>query len=945
MLLRTCAALLLALSFIVSPVSPALAQANGTPITGRILETSAGLPVTGAEVQLRRGETAVQKTTTASDGSFSFAPVAPGNYALFIRANGYQSELVNNLIVEAGEPSLQLQTALIPQTRGLKQIAVTSASARGSLNTSATINSNLDPSIITDQNFQRAGDALSTLPFVTASTSSSLGDDESLSLRGFDPTESVTLLDGHPIGPIGAHGNAYDFQLSQFWGFGNTSVIYGSGAAGLYAVPSLAGAINFETINPTAQQHFTITQAYGDLGHQMTGLSLTNTIGRIGYALAYGVDGTSGMVDGIVPQTNLLNGGQSRCPGSPSAAVYIPLINNPGSALYGTSLPPTIEAGDQAACAYNVTGDYLSRNFVGKIVGQIAARTQLTATVYNASIWADSTGNGDTDFEPYPVQLAAAQGAIANAPSGQGVNFGLASGGSTTCGSGYLAALSDAPGGFSCLTPQQYAQDFSGPSGGGLDRYHAATNQDYDLRLTQGIGPGNLIVDGYVDNYTFVNQKGPLNAYVQANSYLDDYFTHGGVAQYELAIGKNDISLGYSTLHQLYQNNRGGSFSIVPIGATSPVSVEFGPPDQSDEITENSYFVHDTWTPNERFSVFSDLDVDRSINTATTNLDPRLSLVYRPTRNDVWRVTGGRATSEPDPSLVTGGISPFPPLPASDPSFNPANTCGTSGLVSLTGGASSLTKPESANDLEVALAHRFADQSTLEVDAYDTTELNPIVSAVFPISSLPASEQPSTAYLSTYASELNTICGVTTFTPNSFGVSIPFNSGKAVYKGINLQAKVPLVPGLEIDGNYDIQSAQYQNLQYEILLNNGGLINNMQVEGVPYNQANAGIGYASRTGDWTARFDEHFVSTNNGLNRPSYWYATANASKTVGPITFNLGIYNLFNQNSGQFGLIGLGTEGYYNQYNPAPTAPYQANNEEYFIPVRQISLTTTIRF
>jgi Carboxypeptidase regulatory-like domain/TonB-dependent Receptor Plug Domain len=939
MILRICAALLLACSLV---CTRALAQAPaaGSTISGRILETSAGLPVRDAQVVLQHGPTVVAKTTTSADGSFSFSGVAPGTYSIAISAGGYQPAFVPVLAVEAGQPTVELQTALVPGRTGLREIAVVSAGSHAALQTSATINSNLPPAIILDQNYSRAGDALATLPFVTASTSSSLGDDESLSLRGFDPTESATLLDGHPIGPIGAHGSAYDFQVAQFYGFSNVGVIYGSGADGLYAVPVLAGAINFETINPTAQQHFSVTQGYGDLGHAMTGVTLSDTVGHVGYAFAYGVNGTNGELTGNILQSNLLNGGQSRCPNDPSAQAYLPLINSSGGTFNGGSLPPSIAAGDQAACNYNVTGDYLQRNFVGKVVGQLGPRTTLTATVYSASIYADSTGNGDTDYEPYPVQLASANGAVSGGP----VNFQLPSGATTTCTGATLAALSNATGGFSCLTPQQYAADFYGPSGGGLDRYHAAVNQDYDLRLTQGIGPGNLILDGYIDNYTFVNQKGPQDEYVQAASYLDDYLTHGGVIRYDYARGKNDLSLGFSSLHQLYQNNSGASYPITPIGTTSPTFISFGPFDQSDEITENSYFAHDTWTPNDRFSVFADLDVERSFNTATTNLDPRLSFVYRPTTSDVWRITGGRATSEPDPSLVTGGITFSPPV-ASNPSFNPANTCGTSGLVSLGGGSSSLVKPESGNDLEVALAHRFASQATLEIDGYDTTELNPIISGVFPLSVVPAGELPSAAYFNSYAGVLNTTCGVTTYNANSFGVSIPFNAGKAVYKGLNLQTKIPIVRGLEIDGNYAMQSAQYQDLQDGILALNGGLINGAQMYGVPVSSANAGIGYSSRFGAWTARIDEHFVSQNNGYNRPAYWYATANASKTVGPITINLGVFNLFNQNSGQFGLIGLGTQGYYNQFNaPSYANPYNNNNEEYSMPVRQIWMTTTVR-
>jgi outer membrane receptor for ferrienterochelin and colicin len=940
MVLRICAAALLACIFAMSPVL-AQAPAGSTTINGRILETSAGLPVAGAAVELRQGVNVIAKTTTNADGSFSFSGVGPGTYQISITAARYQSAVIPALAIEPGQPSVDVQTALVPGVTGLRQIAVVS-STRGALQTTATVNSNLNPQVITDQNYARAGDALATLPFVTASTSSALGDDLSISLRGFDSSESATLLDGHPIGPTGAHGNAYDYQLAQFWGFANTGVIYGSGATGLYAVPVLAGAVNFETINPTQQPHSSFTQGVGDLGHLLSGIQVTDTIGHVGYALAYGVDGTNGMLTGNILQSNLAAGGQSRCPNNPSWQVYAPLINASTGPLSGGSLPPSIASGDLASCNYNVTGDYLNRNFVGKVVGQITPRTTLTATVYNASMYADSTGNGDTDYEPYQVQLASAQGAVSGGP----VNYTLANGNSTACTGATLAVLSNPlPNAYQCLTPQQYAQDFYGPSGGGLGRYHAAQNQDYDLRLTQGIGPGDLILDGYIDNYTFVNQKGPLNAYIQAASYLDDYFTHGGVVRYEYAKGKNDLAVGFTALHQLFQGNDTAGYPITPIGASAPILVSFGPFTESDTIAQNSYFLHDTWTPNGRFSAFADLNIERSFTTATTNLNPRLSLVYRATSNDVWRVSAGRATSDPDPSLVTGGISFNPPV-ASDPSFNPANTCGTSGLVSLGGGSSTLVKPESANDIELALAHRFQNQATFEVDAYDTTEQNPIISGVFPISTVPAGQVPSASYFQEYANVLNTTCGVSSYNVNSFGVSIPFNSGKAIYKGINLDTKIPIVRGLEVDGNYAMQSAQFQDLQDQILFTNGGLLNGYQMYGVPVNSANAGIGYSSVAGGWTARFDEHFVSENNGFNRPSYWYATANASKTIGPVTFNLGVFNLFNQNSQQFGYIGLGTQGYFNAFNPPDTTnAFNNNNEMYGLPVRQFWLTTTVRF
>ena len=128
---------------------------------------------------------------------------------------------------------------------------------------------------------------------------------------------------------------------------------------------------------------------------------------------------------------------------------------------------------------------------------------------------------------------------------------------------------------------------------------------------------------------------------------------------------------------------------------------------------------------------------------------------------------------------------------------------------------------------------------------------------------------------------------------------------------------------LEIDGNYAMQTAYYSGLSTQILTNNTGLINNQQFYGVPPHTANAGIGYSNKVTQFTARLDTHYVSQNNGLNRPAFRYSTANVSKTVGPLTFKLGVYNVFNQSSGQFGLIGLGTPACFNQYGSPNAIPY----------------------
>jgi outer membrane receptor protein involved in Fe transport len=921
MLSRICAAFLLASSLVVSSAIAQVSLPNANTIEGRILETSAGLPVGGAEVRLLLGSATVDTTTTGPDGTFSFKGVAPGSYTMEISARGYLTTHTQPLPVAAGIGTVEFQTAIAPQTAGLREIANVSVASRTSLSTSATINSNLSPVIIQDQNYIRAGDALGTLPFVTSSTSSSLGDDETLSLRGFDPTESVTMLDGHPIGPIGAYGTAFDYQFAQFWGLSNINVIYGSGAAGLYGVPSLAGAVDFETINPTPQNHVTLIQGYGDLGKAMTGLQYTGTAGRLGFAMAYGVQGTDGEIDQSVTQTGDLAGFEVACPDDPTTAAYAanPTINSGAP-------PPTIKAADEAACDYHVGGAYTNRNIVGKLTYQVDSKTALLVSVWNSSMYAESSGNGDTDDVPYVDALYVANGII----SGGTNNFQLLNGSMTACSSTTIAALSDTPAGYSCLTAKQYAQDFNGPQGAGPDRFHTGLLQDYHARLTRRIGSGTLAFDGFVNNYDYLNIKGLPPAKAEQDTWL----THGASISDEYAGSKSDFSFGVNFLHQLHETNQeNGAIPGLP-------TYIFGPPDYGLFITDTNYFIHENYAPSDRFSLFADLTMDRSQDTSTTNFDPRLSFVFRPTNNDVFRLTGGRATSEPDPSLITGGFTFEVPY-SQNASFNPKQNCVP--LVPLASGASPYVKPESANDVEVALAHRFSNRATIEIDLYDTVEQNPILSAVYPLSIVPASEMPGAAYFNSYITALTNACGAQ-FSLNDFGASAPFNAGHADYRGGVASVNVPITRQFELDGDYVVQSAYYTGLNTEVLENNPSLINNQQFFGVPLHTASLGVGYNNLRGGLTARIDGYYVGINNGFDRPAYYYANANASKTVGPITLNLGIANLFNSAANPYGFFGLGVPTPINQFGSGATALAQGA-EEFGLPYRQIWMTTTFHF
>ncbi len=223
---RVAALLLLAL---LAPSFAAAAPAPGTTISGRILDTQGGLPIPNASVELQRNGVSVASVRTDAAGAFR-TEVSPGTYVVLIRATGYEAtRLSPDLLVTSEAPEVSFQIAISRQRQGLKQIGYVVTGGRTALQTTATINTHIDANVLQSEGFQRMGDVLTTVPGVITSTSSSVGDDMSLSIRGYDPTETATLLDGHPIGPVGAFGGGYNYNVSPFWGLSAADVVSARG--------------------------------------------------------------------------------------------------------------------------------------------------------------------------------------------------------------------------------------------------------------------------------------------------------------------------------------------------------------------------------------------------------------------------------------------------------------------------------------------------------------------------------------------------------------------------------------------------------------------------------------------------------------------------------------------------------------------------------------------
>ncbi len=912
-------AVLLAFASVVfaCPIAAQTPAPRGTTISGRILDAQSGLPVTGAMIELDRNGSKIAMTQTDGNGNFAFAPQPPGIYSFIISGVGYQTSRAPDIVITADEGSIAFQSAIARAAIGLPTIAYVATAGRSSLQTTTTINEHVDTSLLQSENFQRLADVLTTVPGVTTSTSSSAGDDMTLSIRGFNDTETATLLDGHPIGPVGAGGQGYNYNVSPFWGLSGTDVIFGSGATGLFGATTIAGAVDFETVNPTLGNHVSVTQAFGSDNKSMTGILATGTDGRFGYAIAWGSQGTTGNFPGAdITQRALLQ---------------VSVIN-PG---YLTNAPPpdlTRANVFAPVNTYFVSGEYSQKNFLGKLRYDFSPTTHFQVTSYAADDWSSGPGNGDNDFETYPYVLYGAQHVIARGP-----NTILVHGVPQTC-TNSIAVLVDASPGYECMSATQYASNFYGPFGGSIDRWRTLGNQDTDERLTQQFGISQITLEAFQDAYNYNEQKGPgapIDGYGPGPYYLFLFHNRGYLISDEIPMPRNDLSFGYTWLHQSDTN---GSF---PYTLSNGTRFDYFGNNSPLYLATASYFARDTWTPNEKLSVFGTFWLQRSLDTAKTELDPRFTIMYRPDSNDVIRFSTGRSYSEPDPSL----IALQPPVYGAPSSLNcPQSTSGTGALTSVASVANPGLKPETADDLELAYGHRFTMTTSVQADVYQSWESGALLSGLVPIVGFPGITVPA-SYINQALLRLSSCPGLIP-TINNLGFSTTYNASGARYRGIVLNANVGIMRNVTLNAAYNVESAAYIGIAQDILRANTGLLDGGQIYGIPLRQGNLGLAFQDPAG-LGARIDATYVGSYNSWNRGPFWFADGGVSQTWGRYTLSFGVNNIFNSAAQQYGLIGLGIFEPQNFYGSAaqggPTSAIQEGREEYGILPRQIWVTLKI--
>lgn len=859
------------------------AQSPSAPryaISGVVISQDSGLPIAGAHLDLLHGANVVEKTDSDTSGRFEFPPVPEAIYNIQISATGYQTALSDNIALAGGPASVSLTLARTQasSSRSLKTIAHTSTRASG-LQTTTTIQQQLDPSIIQKVGDLRAAESLSKLPGVNlVGWDSAIGDDIAVDIRGLKNSETQVLLDGHPIGPLGVYPasigggqGGYDYQVAPTFALQNLLVVYGAGATGLYGVDAVGGAVDFQTLDPTQQPAGAVQIGYGSQGKQQFAAQATGTLGKFSYIFLHGVEGAYGNFPGAIISETGDRGGDFTTP-------------------------------TQQGITYWVSGDYALRNDLGKLVYAFSPVTTLTLTGYSATSWDDKTGEGDNDFVTY-------QKAFWDA---------LTSSNCTTSG-GKAGITVTTNAGSQCDTLAQYAAGDSGPAGGGPGAFQALANQDYHVRFNTTDGDNNVVVDWFADNYSQDRERPQsfLNGPIAILN--EDYRSFGELASDDIATGNNDVGFGLFSDDQ-YTNgdNISGNVKFVHAAVVDRLQ---------------SVFVRDVYSVGRNLQLFLNSWWKHS-NIGGNSFDPRLSVVYRVTPSDVLRVTGGKSSADPAPVplVITGvgGIGQgncklFSLGTVQSPGEQPERATDVEASYSHRFFADTTVQAVIYDTNEINTVFEGQEPASsfpALMAALGPSYLGAVYSHIESIcpNLAPPNPPPTLANL-------------------LWSTNVNLSTSRA--RGVELSAHVRALPHLAIDGYWDTQSAVVDNAPAFLLINNPTLVNGAQLQGIPLHKFGIAID-ASTVHGGDFYIDYTHLDGNNSLNRPPFGWADAAISQAItGSLSLNLGVTNVFNTDYQRYGYIGLGVYVPENQYGTDPNAIAQGT-EEFGILPRAFMLSVT---
>ncbi len=881
--------------------APVLAQPVQAPqgsLVGTVVDSSNGVPIPNVEVGIV-GTTL--ETHTDSSGHFVFDAVPVGRYILSLNRNDYQPAVSES--IEVGGATVKATLSMRRGTSNLHVIAVTSARATDSLQQSSTFTKTVNTEELERLGITRVADALRTLPGVNngiTGDTGTLADDVNLNIRGIGTLETEAALDGHPIG-YGIKGG-YNFDLSPVYGLRNTTVMYGS-ASDLVGVDAIGGVVNFETLDPTPFSQTALTQGYGTFNQLSSSLRTTGTIGHLGYALAYGVDGLNG------PFRN--------------ATFYQP----------GAAFDQSVQSGP-----VHDLGIYTDSSSTSTQAGLVKLRynfdpsDSLTYTMLTSSRWANKTGNGDGDFLPYSTALARGQKQLAGYNPSQS-QFPV------TCASGTFPATNalgllngfgpngKPDGGISCQTPQQYAAFNTGWQGAGpsWQAFHLNDNSiNFEHSGDHSIVKASFYNSLYDNPWDRTFQL-PFFSFPGSNaSWRDTGVNESGAIVSDDFPGTNsDFELGTSYMNNAYflttNGNNNGSITTT---ASNPT------------VWETSFFGRYVYHPvNSPIAGFANVWQKHASATNSTYLDSRFSVVDRATSHDVVRFSVGNTTTQPSQDMLNKSYVPNNDIIGAG--GGAAVNC--EGLNSVGTAPSSVLNPEQGVDEELAYTHRWSGDSLTQLMFYNTNIYQKLYSTIIPLSQSGTAFIPP-ALLAEFTQAVGAKCGESV-APSLLGVTGNFNVGTLRAKGWDLSGRYRATRNLYFDYDWALTSTALLDANTPLLQANLTLIPFAQIARVPLHTGNIAVDYTVNN-KLDLRYTIYAVSAGNTKSLPAYDYSYFSAAYPVKNGVITMTIQNLFNQWGSNAGLIGEGVPSPLNQFATASRyAPFigSAATEQFGLPYRTI--------
>jgi outer membrane receptor protein involved in Fe transport len=894
---RALAALAIAFAIAI-PAVAAPTQAPLGSIVGTVVDAGNGAPLPNVEVRVV-GTSLVTRTDAA--GHFTLTSVPVGRRELSLKRNDYQPAISEPVTV--GAVAIKTTLSMHRGTGNLSTIAVTSTRASDSLQQASSFTRTVNTEELDRQGITRIADALQTLPGVNngiTGDTAALADDINLNIRGIGTLETEAAIDGHPIA-YGVKGG-YNYNLSPVYSFGDTTVLYGS-ASNLVGVDAIGGVINFQTLDPTPQYQTSITQGFGTFQQLSTSLRSTGTVGKLGYAVAYG----TGYLDGPFRNANFYQ---------PGAAFDQSVLSGPihDLGIYTDDSGTTIRA------------DLL------KLVYNFDPKNSLTYTNVTSSRWENKTGNGDGDFLPYPTALARGNQLLASYnPKSPSSPY--------TCPSGTFPATNalgllngfgpngQPDGGTTCQTPTAYANYNTGWQGAGpsWQAFHL-----YDNTLTYQYQTGNSVFRTTLYNSLYNNPwdrtfQLPFYTYPGSNaSWRDTGVNESGfISSDDLLSTNNDFELGTSYLNNAYfmteNSNDNGNLSN---SSSNPYA------------WETAFFARDVYHPaGSPFAAFANIWDKHASATNTTYVDGRVSVVDRVAPHDIVRGSFGSTTTQPSQDMLNKSYVPNDDIIGAGGGAD--ITC--DGLNSIGTTPTSAIKPERGVDQEVAYTHSWTNDSLTQLTLYNTNVFDKLYSTIV------STQQTGTGFippalLQEFLNAVGAKCG-NAVAPSLLGLTGNYNVGTMRAKGADLSGRYRATRRLYFDYDWALTSTVLLGATTPLLEDNLTLIPYSQLARVPLHTANLSADYTIGHG-LDLRYTVYTVSAGNTKSLPAYNYSDFTAGYPLGPGILTATVLNLFNQYATIAGLIGEGVPLPLNQYaKPSAYAPYigDAADEQFGLPFRTV--------